>query len=123
MRVLIDKETAVSKAKAVAGEPFGAALIVKLLEDMPEVKRSKTHDVKTIDEISEVVIKWLLRNLPPKSDILQNLVHGICGAENFHMRIVSSCDVDIMASENRVKIGWSVDRDKIQQLISREYIK
>ncbi len=40
VRVLVDKETAVSKAKAVAGEPFGAARIVKMLEDMPEVKRS-----------------------------------------------------------------------------------
>lgn len=44
MRKLIDKETAVGKAKAVAGEPFGAALIVKLLEDAPEVKRSYRLD-------------------------------------------------------------------------------
>lgn len=40
MSVLIDKETAVSKAKVLAGDPFGAARIVKILEDMPEVKIS-----------------------------------------------------------------------------------
>lgn len=40
MRPLIDKEIAVDKAKEAAGKPFGAALIVKQLEAMPEVKRS-----------------------------------------------------------------------------------
>jgi hypothetical protein len=40
MRALIDKKTAVERAKESACNPFGAALIVRQLEDMPEVKRS-----------------------------------------------------------------------------------
>lgn len=38
--VLIDKVSVLEKARKVAGNSFGVALMLKLIQDAPEVKRS-----------------------------------------------------------------------------------